>query len=93
MTIKIKNAEIKQDSDEKEVLFQAVIKIEEDIDNLIVAKNMLSAELEYYNPNAEKLKKLICDVELWASELHNKRIPELDEARMIFLKRRAVNRI
>ena len=44
-------------------------------------------------PMAEKLKSLICDIELWASELHNKRIPELDDARTTFLKQRAVNRL
>lgn len=93
MSTEVTAKQSEQDDDEKKVLFNAIEKLELDIDNFIVSKNILLAELNFYNPEAEKLKRLICDIELWAVELHNKRIPELDDARVIFLKRRAVNKI
>ena len=91
--IEVSDEQTKQDHEEKEVLFKMIEKLETDIDHLTIAKNMLLAELNYYSPSAEKLKSLICDIELWASELHNHRIPEIDDARVIFLKRRALNRL
>ena len=90
--VKVKTEQTKQDDEEKEVLFNAIEKLELDIDNFIVAKNMLSAELEFYSPSAEKLKTLICDIELWIEELH-KKVNELDNARIKFLEKRALNRL
>jgi len=91
--VEVSDKQTKQDTEEKEVLFKMIEKLELDIDHLIISKNMLLAELNFYSPSAEKLKSLICDIELWASELHNIIIPEIDDARVIFLKRRALNRL
>lgn len=92
-TVKVSSKKTKQDDNEKEILFKMIEKVEEDIDHLVISKNVLLAELNFYNPEAEKLKRLICDIELWASELHNSRVPELDDAREIFLKRRATHKV
>ena len=93
MNVEITNKQKKQDDEEKAVLFEAIIKLDGDIDKLVMTKNILLAELKFYSPSAEKLKTLICDIELSASELHNKRLPELDDARITFLKQRALNRL
>ena len=53
---------------------------------------MLSAELKFYSPSAEKLKILINDIELWVEVLGD-RMKDLDDARIKFLEKRAVNRL
>lgn len=93
MKVEITKTQKKQDDEEKAVLFEAIEKLDEDIDRFIIAKNMLVAELKFYNPSAEKLKTLIVDIDFWTSELRNRRMAELDDARKTFLKQRAVNRL
>ncbi|KKM84214.1 hypothetical protein LCGC14_1301420 [marine sediment metagenome] len=93
MKAEITKTQKKQDDEEKAVLFEAIEKFDLDIDNLVIAKNMLLAELKFYSPSAEKLKTLIIDIELWTGELADRRMTELNEARKTFLKNRAVNRL
>ena len=92
MSTKITQAQSIQDSEEKAVLFEAIDKLDLEIDNFVVAKNMLSAELKFYSPSAEKLKILINDIELWVEVLGD-RMKDLDDARIKFLEKRAVNRL
>lgn len=90
--VKVSTKQTEQDENEKEVLFEAIEKLDEDISNMIIGKNILLAELEFYNPSAEKLENLISSIGTWEYEI-GERLKELDDAKEIFLKRRATHKI